>query len=172
MNWRSLNPFRKTPKASPPTALSPEGLQLVKTSEGLRLHAYLDSTGKPTIGYGHTNGVTLGMSITEAQADKYLLEDIQSAMQIVTTWVKPPLNQNQFDALTDFVFNIGPGVPHLRDGFVWLMSGAHSTLLNKLNAQNWNGAAAELLKWNHAGGQVLDGLTTRRKKEYQMFLGT
>lgn len=136
---------------------SPDGLQLTKSFEGCRLQAYLDSVGVPTIGYGHTHGVTMGMSCTQEQADAWLQEDVQWAVQAVNNLVTVPLTQQQFDALVDFTFNLGTGALQ------------RSTLLRLLNSGNYQGAAGEFEKWDKAGGKVLPGLLRRRQAERNMF---
>ena len=136
---------------------SEEGLQLTEKFEGLRLTAYKDSVGVPTIGYGHTRGVAMGMTCTQEQAEQWLQEDVQIAVDAVNRLVTVELTQNQFDALVDFTFNLGVG------------SLQRSTLLKLLNAGNYSGAAGEFAKWNKAGGQVLAGLTKRRQAERDLF---
>ena len=136
---------------------SEEGLQLTEKFEGLRLTAYKDSVGVPTIGYGHTRGVAMGMTCTQEQAEQWLQEDVQIAVDAVNRLVTVELTQNQFDALVDFTFNLGVG------------SLQRSTLLKLLNAGNYSGAAGEFKKWNKAGGQVLAGLTKRRQAERDLF---
>ena len=134
-----------------------DGLHLTESFEGCRLQAYLDSVGVPTIGYGHTHGVTLGMTCTQEQAEQWLQQDIQVAAQAVNRMVTVALTQPEFDALVDFTFNLGTG------------SLQHSTLLRLLNAGNYKGAAAEFEKWDRAGGKVMAGLLRRRQAEEQMF---
>lgn len=136
---------------------SPDGLKLTESFEGCRLAAYLDSVGVPTIGYGHTHGVTMGMTCTQEQAEQWLQEDIQVAVQAVNNLVTVPLTQQQFDALVDFTFNLGTGALQ------------HSTLLRLLNSGNYQGAAGEFEKWDKAGGKVLPGLLRRRQAERDMF---
>lgn len=136
---------------------SQNGLKLTESFEGLRLEAYQDQVGVWTIGYGHTNGVTSGMVCTQEQAQKWLLEDTQGASFAVNRMVTVQLNQNQFDALVDFTFNLGSGAL------------GSSTLLRLLNAGNFSGAANEFVKWNHAGGVVVAGLTKRRLAEQELF---
>jgi lysozyme len=79
-----------------------DGLHLTESFEGCRLEAYLDSVGVPTIGYGHTHGVTLGMTCTQEQAEQWLQQDIQVAAQAVSRMVTVTLTQPEFDALVDF----------------------------------------------------------------------
>jgi lysozyme len=141
--------------------VSPNGIALTESMEGLSLTSYPDpGTGAEpwTIGYGHTGpGVTPGMTITQAQAQAFLQEDLARAAQAVNGLVHVVLNQNQFDALCDFVFNVGAG--NFRS----------STLLRLLNAGNYAGAANQFAVWNLAGGRVLPGLVTRRAAEAALF---
>jgi lysozyme len=141
---------------------SANAYNLAKESEGLRLTAYPDPAtgGAPwTIGYGSTRGVKSGMAITLAEAQQRLVVDMTEAGNAVTRWVDVPLNQNQFDALCDFVFNLGEG--RFRS----------STLLNRINAKDFTAAAAEFPKWTKAAGKVMPGLVTRRAKERALFEG-
>jgi lysozyme len=136
---------------------SETGIQLIEQFEGLRLQAYTDVVGVWTNGYGNTHGVIPGSTVTQAQAESDLLSNIAGSEYVVNTVVKVPLNQNQFDALVDFVFNLGSG------------NFQSSTLLRKLNAGDFAGANLEFPKWNHAGGVVVDGLTKRRLAEQTIF---
>ncbi|MGR2662499.1 lysozyme [Chromobacterium haemolyticum] len=139
---------------------SAKGITLIQKSEGLRLKAYQDSVGVWTIGYGHTGpDVTPGLVITQAQADALLARDLEQFEAGVARLVKVPLNQNQFDTLVCFSFNLGLGA----------LQG--STLLRLLNAGDYAGAAAQFPRWNKAGGKVLPGLTRRRVAEQALFLG-
>lgn len=133
------------------------GLALIKEYEGCRLEAYQDSVGIWTIGYGHTSGVQAGDKCTQDEADAWLLEDVKHAETCVNGAVTVPLTQNEFDALVSFVFNLG--CKQFRS----------STLLRKLLDSDYDGAAAELKRWNKAGGQVLAGLTKRRAAEEKLF---
>ncbi|CAO3358561.1 glycoside hydrolase family protein [Azospirillum palustre] len=142
---------------------------LVKHFEGLYLKAYLCPAGVPTIGYGHTDGVRLGQTITEAQADAFLAADLAEAAADVDRYVKVPLTDDQRGALASFVFNLGPG------------NLASSTLLRKLNVGDAAGAAAEFGQWVKAtvkdpetGEKVkktLPGLVSRRAAEQALFSG-
>ena len=138
--------------------VSNNGINLVKRFEGLELKAYRDSVGILTIGYGHTHAVKAGDIITGEQADAFLREDLQVAELTVNTNVKVKLTQGQFDALVSFVFNLGSG------NFV------KSTLIRKLNAGDYAGAADEFGKWVNAGGKKLPGLVKRRAAEREVFL--
>ena len=136
------------------------GIELIKKYEGCVLKSYKCPSGVWTIGYGHTNGVKSGMQITKAQALDYLKQDLSVFEKAVTNYVKVPLNQNQFDALVSFSFNCGSGALKT------------STLLQKLNSSDYNGAANEFLKWNKSNGKVLNGLAKRREEEKELFLKT
>ncbi len=136
---------------------SQRGIDLIKRFEGLRLTAYDDGVGIPTIGYGHTKGVALGMTITEEQAVQFLREDLHSAERDIDRLVNVHLCQHQFDALASLVFNIGGTA--FRD----------STLLRKLNAGDYTGAAVQFDRWVHGGGKILPGLVKRRAAERKLF---
>ncbi len=143
--------------------MSKNGLALLKSFEGCELTAYQDSVGVWTIGYGWTqpvNGkpVGKGMTITQDTADSLLCSGVVQYEKGVTGLVKVSVNQNQFDALVDFAYNLG----------VKALEG--STLLKKLNAGDYAGAADEFPKWNKAGGKVLNGLVKRRAAERSLFL--
>jgi lysozyme len=138
--------------------ISQKGIDLIKHFEGVRLNTYQDSVGVWTIGYGHTKGVHAGMKITETEAENLLKQDLATFEAGVSNLVKVPVNQDQYDALVSFAFNLGLGT----------LTG--STLLHKLNAKDYHGAAEEFGKWVHAGHQVLPGLVSRRKAEEELFL--
>lgn len=134
-----------------------DGQYLTKSFESCRLTAYPDSKGVPTIGWGHTRGVKLGDTCTQEQADAWLLDDIQEAVNIVNRLVHVPLTQHQFDALCDFTFNAGSG------------NFAGSTMLRKLNTGDYVGAASEFQRWDMCGNIHLAGLTRRRAAETLLF---
>jgi len=100
------------------------------------------------------------MVITQEQADARLQLDVQTAVSCVNRKVGPALTQNQFDALVSFVFNLGCGA----------FSG--STLLRLLNAGETAAAAQQFVRWDQAGGHVLEGLLRRREAERDLFLKT
>ena len=141
---------------------SAKGINLICGFEGLELKAYDDGVGVWTIGYGTTsiNGVKVkkGDTCTGEQAKAYLAQDLKKFESAVNTAVKVQLNQNQFDALISLTYNIGSGA--FKD----------STLLKKLNAKDYKGAAAQFPRWNRGGGRVLNGLVKRRKIEMELFL--
>ena len=144
--------------------------KLIKQLEGFSATPYRDSAGYWTIGYGHkiipgdpyytvdTNPSGTIHSITEAEGDALLDQDMAPARNAVLAYSRVPLNENQIDALTSFVYNVG------QNAF------ANSTLLRKLNDGDFNGAADEFMKWIHAGGKVVQGLVNRRATEKELFL--
>lgn len=143
----------------PERTISQKGIDLIKAFEGLKLQAYLDTGGVPTIGAGHTKGVRMGDIITEAQADQFLREDLSEAEDAVRK-LFPVTTQGQFDALVSFTFNLGAGQ----------VSG--STLRRKHNAGDYDGAANEFQRWNKDNGTVLAGLSRRRSAEASLYRGS
>lgn len=138
---------------------SQRGVDLIKHWEGLELEAYKPIPEDPwTIGYGHTKGVQKNDVITEAQAEQFLREDLVVYEKCVASHCEVLLNQNEFDALVSFAFNLGCG--NLKK----------STLLKLLNAGNRDAAAEQFPRWNRAAGEVLAGLTKRRMAERSLFL--
>jgi lysozyme len=137
---------------------SETGLALTRSFEGLRLTAYPDLGGVWTIGYGHTGpGVHTGLTITREQAEALLAADIARAATAVHHLVTVTITQNQFDALVDFAFNLGPTTL------------ANSTLLRDLNSGDIPSAAAQFERWDHVRGTVVPGLLRRRKAEAALF---
>ena len=135
-----------------------EGINLIKKFEGLRLEAYLCPAGVWTIGYGHTKGVKKGQVITQLEADNLLKEDLSSFEKGVTSLIKSNINQNQFDSLVSFAFNLG------------LANLKSSTLLKKVNSNsNDRTIVDEFLKWIYAGGKPLEGLKRRRQAEAYLY---
>lgn len=141
---------------------SRKGLEFTAAMEGCKLKAYLDTGGIPTIGVGHTKGVKMGDTCTQEQAMQMLQEDVKEAEAAVIKLVRVPLTQGQYDALVDFAFNLGPTKLAL------------STLLKKLNASDYAGAADQFLVWNkgRVNGElvVLGGLDKRCKGRKAMFI--
>lgn len=161
--------------------ISQNGIQEIIRHEGIarhdnrtkRYYVYNDAANKQTIGIGHlltnaekrtgridTSVVTVPFKngLTLEQCHDLFRKDIRKFEKAINTIVKVPLSQNQYDALVSFIFNIGI------DAFV------RSTLLRKLNARDYEGAANELPRWNKAGGRVVRGLTLRRASERKLFL--
>ena len=131
--------------------------EIEKEFEGCRFTAYKDSVGVWTIGYGHTKDVQPGDTCTQDEADEFLIDDLHDALASVQNNVTVPLTDDELSALVDFVFNVGG------------TNFAHSTLLRLLNAGDYEGAAQQFGRWNHAGAMVLAGLTRRRAAEAAMF---
>jgi GH24 family phage-related lysozyme (muramidase) len=139
---------------------SQDGVNLIKSFEGLELTAYRDPVGVLTIGYGTTKGVSPGMRITQSQAEAFLKQDLAQFERAVNEDVKVKLTGDQFDALVSFTYNVGEGAL------------ASSTLLRLLNQGDYQGAADQFARWNKGdGGVELAGLTRRRKAEKALFLG-
>ena len=142
---------------------SEKGIAVIKQFEGCKLTAYQDSVGVWTIGYGWTQPVDgkpirAGMTIKQETAERLLKTGLVSYESDVSRLVKVGLTQGQFDALVSFTYNLGA------------RSLSTSTLLRKLNAGDYAGASDEFLRWNKAGGKVLNGLTRRREAERALFL--
>lgn len=145
--------------------LSPAGLDLIKRSEGFRESVYTDVAGFPTIGYGHRlrPGESFPEGVTQVEAQAILTADVSDAEQAVSRLVKVTLTQGQYDALVDFVFNLGPSRL------------ASSTLLEDLNAGHYSAACEQLLIWDHSmvngAEQIVAGLKSRRQAEYNLWMG-
>lgn len=132
---------------------------LIKKWEKLRLKAYLPTPDDVwTIGWGHTKGVEKGMVITKAQAEQFFDEDTAWVEAAIAKHIKVPLSQNQYDAVASWIFNVGES------------KASKSTLIKKLNAKDYEGAAREFPRWNKQEGKVLKGLTRRRAEEMSYFL--
>ena len=135
------------------------GAALIQSFEELRLIGYPDERGIPTIGWGHTGPhVFIGQRCAPVQAHSWFAQDTQSAVDAINRSVHWPLSQCQFDALVAFTFNVG------------VTAFETSTMAKLLNTGAIQGAAAQFLKWNHAGGHVSAGLTRRRAAERDLFL--
>ncbi|MFW1840914.1 lysozyme [Acinetobacter gyllenbergii] len=144
-------------------ATSRVGIDLITSFEDLRLDAYDDGVGVWTIGYGTTiypNGIKVkkGDVCTLDQAKAYFAFDLKRFERAVNSSVKVTINQNQFDALVSLAYNIG------QTAF------SKSTLLKKLNAKDYQGAADQFPEWNKGGGKVMKGLVRRRAAERALFL--
>lgn len=151
-----------------PDNVSEAGIRLVKKFEGLHkqgddglIRSYRCPAGKWTIGYGATKGVRSGMRITEGEAEERLLADLNEHAEAVHRYVEVPLSQNQYDALTSFVFNVGAA------------NFKSSTLLKRLNSGQYHDVPNQLMRWNKArvDGKLtpLRGLTRRRSAEAALF---
>ncbi len=137
--------------------VSHRGLIAIEGREGVRLKAYRDSKGLPTIGVGHLivpgDGFSINSRITQEQCDELFAQDIQKYENGVSNAVKVPLTQNQFDALVSFCLNIGIG------GF------KGSTVVKRLNAKDYTGAAEAMMRWVKP-----PEITGRRQTEKKQFL--
>ena len=137
---------------------SNKGVELIKRHETLKLKAYKCPAGVWTIGYGRTKDVREGMIIDNLTADEFLREDVQDAEYAVSRFVAKPLNQNQFDALVSFVFNLGA------------TKFKNSTLLSRINNNPSDpDIRYQFSRWNKAGELVLSGLTKRRAEEADLY---
>lgn len=135
---------------------SQNGIELIKQFEGCRLSAYQCAAGVWTIGYGHTAGVKKGQAITQTQAENYLKNDLTSFEKKVEKYDSVyHWNQNQFDALVSFAFNVGS-----------------IDQLTANGSRNITIISQKMLQYNKAAGKTLDGLTKRRKAEQELFLKT
>ncbi len=146
--------------------VSQEGLDLIKSFEGLKLHSYICPAGVLTVGYGHTGpDVTPEMEITQQVADELLKQDVDLFAKQVNKLVKGlDITQGMFDACVSFAFNLG------------IESFKKSTLLKYIVLGEYQSAAKEFDRWNKArdssGNLVpLDGLTRRRAAERKLFEG-
>lgn len=143
--------------------LNDEGKKLIKDFEGLKLEAYLDVGGVPTIGYGtikypNGNRVKIGDKITKEQADEYFESDIKYFTKNVSKAVSANLNSNQFSALVSFTYNLGIG------------NLSKSTLLKRVNLNpNDPEIANEFAKWINVNGKPVNGLKRRRQEESKLY---
>lgn len=148
--------------------MSREGLVLLSAAEGTRLQVYEDAGGLKTIGVGHLitqeeldsgliRGVSWRAGITMEKCLDILGFDVEIAERAVISYVDPELNQNQFDALVIFVFNIG--------GTAF----KNSTLRLRLNCDRFEDVSYEMCRWNKVSGKVVRGLTLRREAEAEFF---
>lgn len=144
--------------------ISSNGLEIIKYYESLKLKPYLCPAGKATIGYGNTyyeDGSKVSLSdapITKERAEELLLNIANKFGSQVLSSLEKKINQNQFDAIVSFAFNVGIG--NFRS----------STLLKKLNKEDFAGVEIEFPKWNKSNGKVLNGLIARRNAEKELFL--
>lgn len=154
---KTVNPpshDRRSPKI---LRTSQQGIEHIKGFEKLRLDAYDDGFGNPTIGWGHVLGPSESRKITEMEAVSLLRQDIQTAEMGIKRYVKADLHQHEFDALVGLVFNIGIG------------RFSNSTLVTALNMGRYDLAADEFPKWRRANGKVVSGLVKRRAIEERIF---
>ena len=160
--------------------ISDRGLKLIESVEGKKSRVYLDSGGAPTIGIGHllvkdekSSGkinikysnphnnelVKYENGLTDVQIYALLRSDLVSVESIINIAVKVPLNQNQFDSLCSFIFNIGVNAFN------------NSTLLKKLNNGEYNAVPDQMMRWVKDNGRTVSGLVNRRTTEISMWNG-
>lgn len=140
--------------------ISSEGLEFIREFEKLRLEAYRDSGGVWTVGYGHTGAdVTEGLKIDATVAEALFRGDVGDAERCINAVVKVALSQSEYDALCSFIFNIG--VKAFRD----------STMLRRLNVEDYGGAALQFKRWCFDNGVKVAGLEKRRAAEQKLFMG-
>ncbi|NBC65032.1 MAG: glycoside hydrolase family protein [Bacteroidetes bacterium] len=133
-------------------------IDIIKESEGLRLEAYQGLSGHWYIGYGHQSGVTEGMTISEAEAEQLLREDLRVFEENISQMVGVGVTNNEFSAMVCLSYNIGSG------------NFGQSTVLRKVNEEKWDEAADAILMWNKVNGQVNSHLVSRREMERELFL--
>ena len=127
--------------------------------EGTEYKPYYDVVGVLTVCNGYTGpDIIPGKTYGKQECDSLLKKELTTHGMGVLKCTKVPLNQNQYDAYASFAYNVGVGAY------------CKSTLLKKLNAEDYTGACNELLKWNMAGGKVYKGLTRRREAERALCL--
>jgi GH24 family phage-related lysozyme (muramidase) len=141
-----------------PMTVSPAGIDAIKRREGFTATPKSDGA-RQEIGYGHDiqPGENIPSPIDESAATQLLENDLAHVLSVINDSVSVPLNQNQFDALASFVYNIGANAFR------------NSTLLKLLNQGDYAGAAAQFARWNMFGGHVNAGLVARRKSEAAQF---
>ncbi len=141
-----------------------ENIDLIIKFEGFSSIPYLCPASIPTIGHGSTRYADgtkvklIDMPITEVEAIELLRKTIVAFEKCISKNVKISLSQNQFDSLVSFIYNVGCG------------NFEKSTLLKKLNEEDYTGAAGEFVRWNKSNGVPLRGLTARRLAERDLFL--
>ncbi len=145
--------------------LSVEGINLIKQFEGVRNRPYPCSANLWTVGVGHLIGDgkllpdSYNRTFTKEEINALLIRDIYRFERGIRMYIKVPLRQCEYDSLCSFAFNLGLGTLQ------------RSTLRQKINRGDKEGAAKEILKYCRAGGKIIKGLQRRREAEYQMFLG-
>ena len=138
---------------------SNQGKNLIKEAEGLRLDAYKCPAGVPTIGWGHTKGVKMGQHITVQQAEDMLVEDIAPIERLLNA-LKINFQQEQFDALVSWIFNLGAGN--------FKSSTMYKLILADVRDEE---ITDSLIRWTYSGKQQLPGLMKRRVAEANLFIG-
>jgi len=171
LSSRQINDTKELPKTNSenkkqtPTTmvtskkLNKEGLDLIKSFEGLKKESYKDIVGVWTIGYG-TTGTDIGPNLvwTIEQCEARLLKDLEYFEKEIEKCIITPVTDNQFSAIVSLSYNVG------------INAVKKSTLLRLLNSKDYAGAADQFLRWNKAGGKEVAGLTRRRSAERELFL--
>ena len=139
--------------------LSASALVGIATWEGFSGNAYQDIVNVWTIGFGSTKGVKSGDTIDPVKALQRKLDDVQKFEGAIKQCVKVPLHQHEYDAYLSLAYNIGP------------IAFCNSTLVRRLNDQDYAGACREILRWDKAGGKPVRGLTLRREAEHKQCIG-
>ena len=139
--------------------ISQKGIDLIKKFEGCKLQAYLCPAGVWTIGVGHTKGVKKGMVITQQQAETFLKDDIKP-IETLLNGMGINYTQNQFDALTSWIYNLGIGAFKSSTMYKYIVARRKDVEI-----------ADQMVRWVNAGGKPLLGLKKRRAEEANMFLG-
>lgn len=139
--------------------ISQQGINHIKNFEGCKLKAYRDIVGIPTIGTGHTKGVKMGMTITQAQAEQFLKDDITPIEKALNN-LHINFTQGEYDALCSWIFNLGIGSFNQSTMKKYILAGKDDISITD-----------QLVKWHNAGGKPLLGLKRRRVVEANMFLG-
>lgn len=141
-------------------ALSATALVGIALHEDYRGVAYMPTPDDvPTIGFGSTDGVKMGDTITPPRALARTLADVSKLEAALKKCISVPVHQSEYDAFVSLTYNIG------------VKAFCNSTLAKKLNAGDYSGACAEIRRWNRQGGKVLPGLTKRREAEYNQCAG-
>jgi len=135
-----------------------KAIDLIKGFESFKPKTYLDVAGVPTIGWGTSKGIKLGMTTTKDQAEEWINRDVAEVESAIKSLLQVSCGENQMCALISLVYNIG--IPHFET----------STLLKKLNAGDVAGASQEFVRWDHSAGREVFGLLNRRIKEQSLFL--
>ncbi|MFL1552483.1 lysozyme [Pseudomonas sp. D47] len=140
--------------------------------EGRHLLAYLDPVGIPTICDGWTKGVKLGDTATPAQCDLWTIQALEEAERIFDQAVPEPIRSSisptSKASFLSFIYNVGPGKPGVKDGFIWLKDGRNSTMVQLLRQGRVAEACRQLPLWASAAGKRLNGLVLRRAAELQL----
>jgi lysozyme len=141
-------------------ALSASAFVAILLHEGYSDKTYIPVPGDvPTIGFGTTEGVRDGDTITPPKAVEKALRDVTKFEGAIKKCVKVPLYQYEYDAYVSFAYNVGP------------TAFCSSTLVKKLNTEDYEGACNELSRWAYAGGKKLKGLEVSREAERKLCLG-